>query len=433
LQTPFVYKCVRSLIAFVAISRNSTFVHSVAAIASGQAIATSIPILAAPILGRLYGPSETGLLGTYMSVASVFGAIACWQYSQAIIVEKCDNKAATLFHAGVVVTFLSTTAAAIFGVSMMAFSNSFGASKVAFWFLALPLSTFLAGYSSCQAAVANRQEEFKKIAAVLFIPTLISTLLSIGLGFAGWGVHGLFAAYFSVQVSTFLMYLLLVPSMRGRPGTRSMARIKAMLRRHRRFALFTTPTSFVQSFTSGAPIFALTALGDQISVGLFQRANQLLSMPSVLLGNSIAQVFQRRAAKQLQATGTCWPLYRNTLSTLFVIGALPTVALGFFAPSLFTWFLGPKWTEAGYIARFLAPTLLLRIVCSPLSTIFYIKERQREDLVLSIGSSFLTVLFVIGGFCIWNSPGTIVICYSIGLGLTYLVYILRSARLCTLA
>ncbi|PWB84025.1 MAG: hypothetical protein C3F11_03395, partial [Methylocystaceae bacterium] len=50
----------------------SAFIRNVATLASGQGLAMAIPILAAPVLGRLYRPDDYGLLGAYMGLAGVF-------------------------------------------------------------------------------------------------------------------------------------------------------------------------------------------------------------------------------------------------------------------------------------------------------------------------------------------------------------------------
>lgn len=408
----------------------STFVRSVIAVSSGQSIATLVPILAVPILGRLYTPEDNGLLGVYMSAATVFGAIATFSYSQALLIERSDNKASTLVYACIAMVAIVSLAACVVGVGMCAIADRLNAGSTRWWFLLLPVSTFMGGYSVCQAAVANRLSVYKRIAITLAIPSVLGVVVSVVLGSLGFGVNGLFTAYFIVQLGTVLLYHFLVPKLKTRSNAASIKRIFAMLRRHRKFAFYTTPTSFISSFTMNAPVYAMTALQATSTIGLYSRANQLLNLPSVVLGNSIAQVFQRKAAVQFAETGSCREVYRKTLVSLVVVGALPTILLGLFAPSIFTWILGPKWTEAGGIARILAPTMLLRIVCSPLSTVFYIAEKQTEDLFLSIVTSLATIGLVCAAMAYPATGVGVVFAHTIGFALTYIVYIVRSSKHC---
>ena len=46
----------------------SPFVRSVATLSGGQSMAAIIPIIAAPILGRLYSPAEYGVLVAFFKV-----------------------------------------------------------------------------------------------------------------------------------------------------------------------------------------------------------------------------------------------------------------------------------------------------------------------------------------------------------------------------
>ncbi len=404
----------------------STFIRNVFTLISGNSLALAIPILAAPILGRLYSPSENGLLGIYMCVAAVFGGIANWQYSQAIVLDKSDNNAASLYHAGLLLSLLTSVFAMLVSIVAILSATTLGYAKVRWWFLFLPISTLFAGVCSCQSAVANRQGIYKRLAILTTIPTLISVAVSIGLGNGGWGVHGLFIAYAVGQTVTVLLSLVAVPRLRTRSETRSKRRVFAMLRKHRRFALYTMPTSFVSNFALNTPIYALTLLNYQSSIGLYQRANQLIGVPASILGSSVAQVFQRKAALERKSNGDCRAIFRSTFWTLLALGAVPTFVLGVFAPNLFEWFLGSNWRDGGRVAQILAPTLLLRVICSPLSTVFYITGKQAEDFYLTIGLGTITVALVFATV-LFNASDTLVfISYSLGMSLTYTVFMVRS-------
>lgn len=408
-------------------SLRSSFVRGVLLVSSGQILGAIIQVLAAPLLGRLYTPQDYGVLGGYMAVATVLAAIANWQLSQGIVVERRNNKAAALYRACQWATLLTSAAACGVALILLSWSYAVRQDGVNWWYVVLPFSTFVGGYCATLSSLANRQGIYRRIAVVLVLPVASSVAISITLGSLGWGATGLFIAYFAGQLMTLGMYLAMVPRLRERVDANSPRRAAAMLQKYRRFAVYTTPTMFVSSFSMNAPIFALTGLGAMSTVGLFSRANQLLSLPVHLIGNSVAQVFQRKAATQYHAIGHCWPIFRSTLITLLVLGAVPTMLLAFFAPSLFTWFLGPNWTDAGHLARLLAPMLLLRVICSPLSTVFYIVGKQREDFFLSIATSGI-ILAMIGVAIAMEKNGTsVTLAFSIGSTIAYMVYIVRSA------
>ncbi len=416
-------------LAFTMIGRSlrSSFVQGVLLVSSGQILGAVIQVLAAPLLGRLYTPQDYGVLGGYMAVATVLAAIANWQLSQGIVVERRNNKAAALYRACKRATLITSVIACGIALLLLGWSYAIRGDGITWWYLVLPVSTFVGGSCATLSSLANRQGVYRRIAVVLVLPVAISVAISITLGWMNWGATGLFIAYFTGQLMTLGMYLAMVPRLPERSAANSPKRAAAMLHKYRRFAIYTTPTMFLSSFSMNAPIFALTGLGAMSTVGLFSRANQLLSLPVQLIGSSVAQVFQRRAAIQYHETGNCWPIYRSTFLSLIVLGAIPAALLGLFAPVLFSWFLGPNWTDAGYLARILAPVLLLRVVCSPLSTVFYITGRQREDFFLSLAMSILTIVCIAIGIALGRGGEYVVVGFAIGQFTMYSVFLLRSS------
>lgn len=405
---------------------HSRFLRHIATVSGGQIAAAAIPILAAPVLGRLYRPEDYGPLASYMSFASVLGTIATWQYSQAIIVEKRETSARALTQLCLAVSLLTAVLAMPFAFWLAASARGVSGA----WFLLLPLSVFIAGLTSIFAALANRWQIYHRTAFIQWIPAVCSVSISITLGRKGFAAEGLLWAYFTSQFLALVLGFWVVSPRFVNPLRRwSWTRVRAFARKHRRFATYTTPTGFISSATLNAPVFALTSLHQPESVGLFSRANQLLATPLGLVGGAVAQVFQRRAAQDIHATGHCRPLFLKTAALLLGAGVIPTLLLVILAPTLFGWFLGPNWIEAGQVARWLAPMLLLRVVGSPLSTVFYIRGAQRLDSALTISGCLL-----IWGAAIvaTNQIGTakaVIIAYSFSYSTIYIFSILISYKL----
>jgi O-antigen/teichoic acid export membrane protein len=113
---------------------------------------------------------------------------------------------------------------------------------------------------------------------------------------------------------------------------------------------------------------------------------------------------------------------------LLAIGAPSTIILIAFGPDLFLFVLGPKWGEAGEIARILAPMLLLRLVCNPLATVFIFQNRQREDFSINVASTAL-LFFLVAFALLLSSPRYVILAYTISYTLTYATYLGRSWRI----
>ena len=408
----------------------SQFGRAVAMLAAGQGLAALIPIIAAPILGRLYHPADYAALATYMAIGALFGSASALQMQNAIVAERSDSDAVAL---------VSVCMAAALGVSVLALIVALGLfatyrndpewAGLSGWFLLLPVTTMAAGVTNAIAALANRYARYGFMARIQVITVAASTALSIVLGFFGAAAQGLFAAYFLQQTLTLLAHVVLLRSLPAFAFEPRVMRLAALFRRHRRFAFFTLPSEFIGSFNQGLPVFALSWIGETTTLGAFNRARQLVMLPFNLLGQSIAQVFRQRAAAQYHATGSCRTLFGKTFLALLVLGAPPIVILTLIAPDLFRIVLGPNWTEAGEIARIIAPMLLARLLISPLSSVFYFTQKQSADLALNIcGVIFVTLAISLAVWSGCNSRETVAV-YTASSVIVYLTYLVAGWRL----
>jgi O-antigen/teichoic acid export membrane protein len=66
----------------------SSYAKAVATLSTGQFLAAAIPMLAAPIQGRLYVPSDYGVLATYMAIANVMSVLSTLQLAQGVTTER---------------------------------------------------------------------------------------------------------------------------------------------------------------------------------------------------------------------------------------------------------------------------------------------------------------------------------------------------------
>lgn len=57
-----------------------SFARNVITLMTGTTFAQILTIIVAPILTRLYGPEDYGVLALYTSILGIFTVIACWRY-----------------------------------------------------------------------------------------------------------------------------------------------------------------------------------------------------------------------------------------------------------------------------------------------------------------------------------------------------------------
>lgn len=397
----------------------SSFVRSVATLTSGNAVGIALPILAAPILGRLYAPAEYGALAQYMAFSAILAVAGTLQFQHAIIVEKSERAAKQI----VWLCISSATAVGLLSVIGLALAWPFWLDETAVgaWLFFLPLSVAASGLIMGGSLLANRLGHYRRLASLPVLQTTVSVGMSVALGFSSWGSAGLLTAYLvgqGVQAFAFGLYLKRYGIWSAWPGSRRLA---LLIRRHWKFPAFTLPAEFAGQVNLQVPIFFLSAIGADATLGAFSRARQLVSVPMTTLGGAVSQVFRRDAADHYRTMGTCRPLMLKTAGALFAVGLLPSLILMWQGPLLFETYLGPNWREAGELARILAPMLLLRLIVSPLATVFYFTGKQSLDFRLTIASSVILLTSMSLGLKVGGATA-IIWAFAGGYGLIYILY-----------
>ncbi len=70
-----------------------SFLHNIAVLATGTALAQIIPLLASPILTRLYSPEAFGLFAVFIAIIMSISPAVMGSYELAIVLPKRDKTA----------------------------------------------------------------------------------------------------------------------------------------------------------------------------------------------------------------------------------------------------------------------------------------------------------------------------------------------------
>lgn len=406
----------------------SRFVSRAATMTGGNAVAMALPILIAPILGRLYVPADYGALAQYMAPAAIIIVLATLQMQHAIIADEDEADVGTAFwfcvYAALVCAGLTAGAIGLLWQPLLA-GTAAGA-----WFFALPLTVAMTGLVTGGTFLANRHLRFKWLASLQIGMTVTQISTSVLFGVLGSGAAGLILAYLAGQVIQFSTHIVLLLSTPGGPPTLpDRAQLRRMFRRHWHYPAFTLPSEVLDRINNQAPILALTAQGAASTLGAFSRARQLVSIPATIASEALAQVFRQEGATQYREAGNCRRLMVQTAAGLFALGLLPCVAFVFLAPWMFRIYLGPAWVEAGELARILAPMLLLRMTVYPLMQAFQFTGNQALYFRLTLLSTAIMIALLGAALTIYGSAYEIVIAFSIAVSISYLLYLIGCLKI----
>lgn len=414
----------------------SGFARSVAMLTGSTMLGQGVGLALAPLLTRIYDPSQFGVLGTYAAIVSVLGVAGSLRYEAAIPVAPDDRTARDLSLLSLLIVAAATAALIAFvalGLGPLASALDLAYLDGIAWFI--PLGFVAAAIYQLLTSVTLRLQGFASIARTkimqgaslplsqlvlgLLSPTTFSLLVSDVIGrAAGSGTLGLFV----------LRSRKALP----RPSLRGLLEVAA---KYRHFPLFSCPAYTLNTLSLHLPPILLASSFGTAVAGFYVLSQRVVGLPMRLLGQSIAEVYTGRAAALIrEGDATVTTLFDRIALRLAAAGALPSLALLVAGPLLFEWVFGEGWAESGTYVALLIPASFAQFVFSPLSQTLIFIERQRDQLALDVVRTSASCLALLAPAWVDASPRTAILLYSLSmfgsyaLGLFWTRYQLRRFR-----
>ena len=412
---------------FLRTATRSAFIRNSLTLLSGTAATQLIAALSAPVLGRLYGPHDYGVLGLFLATSGLLTVIASLQMSTAIMLPRGTNAARGLLQLSVGIAILiAAIIAPVMILGRQQIANALGTPSLGGWLPLVPVAAALSATVAALNAYANRLQLYRVMSASRISGALTGLVVSLWLGFAWRTAHGLFAGFFAGLAVT--AGVLVVAALRADPdifARISVARLGLIFSRFRNFARVATPAALLNNIVQHLPIYIMSTVAGPQAAGHYSMTNRLLGLPSVFVSAAVSEVFQQRASADYASSGSCRPIYLKTLRHLAALGFAPILLIMIFGPDIFALYLGEPWRRAGEFARILSPLFFLRFVVSPLSYVFFIAGRQLENLLAQVGMLVVAAGGLYMGFRATGSPSGMLAFYSAGYSAIYLYYAIR--------
>jgi O-antigen/teichoic acid export membrane protein len=395
---------------------------------TGTTVAQGISIAIAPILTRLFTPNDFGILAVYSSFATLVAVFATGNYYQAIMLPEKDDDAVTLMTLSMLITCLMSFSVFIVVFTLnVPIAQKLGNPEVAPWLYLVPISVFLTGVNQILYAWSNRKGLFKSLSLSKVSGASGSALASVSLGFAGAGVSGLFAG--SIIGQMIPAGVLGWPIFSGNRKIKShitYERLGHQAKRYSRFLKFSLPSDLVNAISQQSPVILLSSFFGATVVGYFSLSQRILGLPISLIAESIMDAFRQRASHDYVKNGNCRDIYIKTFRSLFLISIVPFVIIAILSPFLFSFIFGLNWRIAGEYAQILSALYFFKSVCSPLRYMYYVAERQKEDLIISISSTIASIGILVGSFILFHNVKMTLLLYSMISVLVYVFIFFRS-------
>ena len=407
---------------------SSEFLRNAAILASGTTIAQAIGIFTAPLLTRIYHPESYDVLGLYMMVTGIIGSVATLQYHNVIITAQDDREAVMALSMCIM---LGLCIAVISGLLVLAFfpflSDWLNNKYIRYWLLLAPVSIFFGGWNMAFGAWANRKKDFTLLSRNRIFASVLIPIFSISLGVFVAGPTGLIVGLLISQVipSISLGYHFIV---RNSLQLRfSLSSFMGLAKKFSGFPKYSLPSEFINNVVNQLPVIMFAAyypIGGII--GNFNLSNRMLGLPVQLIAASMLEVYRKRASTEYDEKGNCYRTFTQTFKLLFFTALLPFGILIFAGPWIFKTVFGANWEIAGQFSGIMAPLFFLKFIVSPLSYVYLIAGRQREDFLLHIIFSIVLFLGLMITNRITNDYYVFLIVFSVLYCLSYLFALSRS-------
>ncbi|WP_132978986.1 oligosaccharide flippase family protein [Pigmentiphaga sp. D-2] len=351
-----------------------SFAKNLRSLISGTAGAQALTILAAPVLARLYSPSDFGLLAAYIGILTLFGVIASFRYDYSILLPEQEDDAAHLviLSAGITTIFSSIVFLLSFFFSKELMQLS-ALSALSSYFWLVPIGIFFLGIYQIANYWSMRQKNFSVIARSKIQQSIGQLVIQV----AGYQYGGLSLIAGSIvgqssgsirMISTFLKSVIIKDV--------SLSKIKRTFFEYRYTAFHSSCFALLNSASVQLTPILLVMLFDPGSAGYYALAQRVLNTPMSIVGAAVGNVFFAHAA-EAKRNGQLTALVSTVTTALVRLATPPTLILIFAGPHIFGLIFGENWIIAGIYSQLLSSWLFMVFITSPLTTLPSIIGRDK--------------------------------------------------------
>ncbi|MFC5734290.1 lipopolysaccharide biosynthesis protein [Cytobacillus gottheilii] len=373
----------------------NNFVQGIIVIAGGTAAAQIINALFAPIITRVYSPEDFGILTLFAAILGILAIISSFKYESGVAIADDEKKAINVLVLSVIILvfFVLTTFFILHFVGDYIF-KLFTDISIPMYQILIPLGVFLTGLYTIFTQWALRTKNYKTLSKTKLTQSLVQNLTKIVLGTLSFGPVGLI--FGNILGQSLGITKLSSPLTRNKKTFFSLIDRKIIYwcaKRYIRFPLYSAPSQLLNNLGLQLPILFMTTLYGSATIGYYGLANTIVNLPMNLIGRSVADVFYAEAASAgREDPMKLKKLARKVFHKLFLIGIIPSVILLFLGPYLFSVVFGDIWYESGVYSRIIAILVFSRLVFTPITKVFSVFEKQKDELVFDILKVILILL-----------------------------------------
>lgn len=366
-----------------------------------------------PVLTRLFYEEMFGVFMLFSSTVLLLKPLISYQLELAIVVPETTKKAINVFASLLGILLINSLVLFIliflFKKPIVTFFNL---QSLSYFLYFLPFAVFLYGASFALEYWNNRNENFKTIAKAQLIK---SSTMSIGQVTTGLSIKslGLIPGYLAGMLFQVISLLKnSYSSLRQEIHHVSFSEMKQVLKQYKDIPIYSTIINFSNTLSNELPILLITKFFGIKATGIYGLASKVSKAPTGIVQNSVSQVFFSKATQIVNDRGDLKTFVLNTIKGLVISGFLLFCGLGIIS-FFFEFIFGNEWKDVGLYTRILIPWLFFMFLCSPITPLITILNRQKVLLVFDILLLIFRFLALYVGFKLYNDLVISLVLFSV--------------------
>lgn len=372
---------------------------------SGNTIGQLVPFIVAPIIGRIYSPTEVATFSNFFAIVSVLGIIASGRLELAIPIVGKKRKAQDLVFSGLIFT----TVIAILSIFIPVFSKQVAAfyddEQLGGLLWLVPVSVLSYGLLLIANNWILRLQNYRFIAISKIAQAFSNNGLTVALGFIKTGALGMVIGWLVAQfLGIFILASRISKKVVRRKTDFKFDLFKSTVAEFKDFPLINSAHAFMDIFATQFLLFwIITVSFGKIELGIYAMMFKYIRGPIGLITSSISQLFYVEAGNAINNKQPISHLFFRTIKITTVFGIVFSVVVFFFGQELFAWYFGEKWRAGGLYAQCILPVLFFTFIASPVSGITILFRKQFTGFILSLFCYTFSILaFVISVYFNWT-------------------------------
>lgn len=366
-------------------SLGKDFFFNTLKIAGSTALAQGIGILTIPVFARLFSPEIVGQYAIFTSLVGILAVFGSGRYELALMLPQEKERAVNILKGAMGIALIWACLLLVlifFNQDLIVKIKSY--ESIQSYLIFIPLAVLFTCWNRILLYWFNREKKFGLNALFNIFNSGGTKIANVGVGLCGW---------VSASVLIFVNIIILTGESVGRLilcrttyikwKEFSYKEIKKELIRYKRFPLIDSWSGLLDTGSLLIVPILLSLYFSDTDVGLYTQSLTLVQLPVALIASALGQVFFQRLS-EARYTGEMGQIIADAFVLLLQIGVPIFLIIFLWGREIFSFFLGERWAVSGTYAELLAPWCCLKMVFSPLSTIFSVLERQGVALFLTI-------------------------------------------------